>query len=183
MIAFLQGIVAEIDIDSTILDVHGVGYRVAVARPTFEVGETVKLYIYEIIREDKHDLCGFSHKEDLALFEALIGVQGIGQKVAMKILSTGSSEKIIESIAREDVGFFGGISGIGKKTAQKIILELKGVLVSGAPGGMMRDDVTEALEGIGYSKEDIQAVLEHVPAHGGTEVRLKEALKILGAKR
>lgn len=183
MIAYLSGRVVEIASDSAILDVHGVGYRVAIARPVFEVGDEVTLYIYEIIREDKHDLCGFSRKEDLALFEALIGVQGIGQKVAMKILSTGTSEKIIESIAREDVSFFGGISGIGKKTAQKIILELKGVLVSSESTGMMRDDVTEALEGLGYTKEDIQAVLAHVPAHGGTEVRLKEALKILGAKR
>lgn len=183
MIAYLHGTVADFEADAVILEVQGIGYRVAVARPAYELGERVKLFIYEVIREDRHDLCGFSRKEDLALFEALLDVQGVGQKVAMKILSTGPSEKIIAAITSEDLSFFSGISGIGKKTAQKIILELKGVLVSSTTSSVVADDVVEALEGLGYSKEDIQAVLAHVPAQGNTEVRLKEALKLLGMHR
>ncbi len=179
MISFLEGILAEHEADGVILNVGGVGYRLATTRVTTEVGEKVKFYVAEVIREDKYDLYGFETKDERALFYILTNVQGVGPKLGQKILSAATAEALRRHIQSGDVSFFTSISGVGKKTAQKIILDLKGVLVSddaSLPEGS--NDVAEALESLGYRKEDIASVLKHVT--GDTiETKVKSALKML----
>jgi Holliday junction DNA helicase RuvA len=179
MIAFLEGILAEQETDGVILNVNGVGYRLAVARVKAEVGEKVKFYVAEVIREDKYDLYGFETRDDRELFYILTNVQGVGPKLGQKILAAATGEALRRHIQNQDVSFFTSISGVGKKTAQKIILDLKGVLVSDDPAKTEEsNDVAEALESLGYKKEDINAVLKHVT--GNTiEERVKSALKML----
>lgn len=185
MIAFVEGILAEIEGDAVIVNVGGVGYRVAITRTKKEVGEKVKYFVAEIIREDRHDLYGFETKDERELFYILTDVQGVGPKLGQKILSAASADALRRHISQGDVDFFTSISGVGKKTAQKIILDLKGVLVEGTEKGKkieVSDDVTEALESLGYKREDIKGVLPHVV--GATpELRVKSALKLLGKGR
>jgi holliday junction DNA helicase RuvA len=183
MIALLDGVVAARETEAVILSVGGVGYRVFVARQTLEIGEQARLYISEVIREDKHDLYGFLSIDDKELFEILISVQGVGPKLGQKIMSAATSADLRQHIQTSDLGFFTSISGVGKKTAQKIILDLKGVLVNDdSQGALVRDDVTDALETLGYSKDDIQAVLPHVVGET-SEDRVKSALRMLGKGR
>lgn len=180
MIAYLDGTITGLESDGVLLEVGGVGYRVFVARQKSEVGDRIRFWISEIIREDKHDLYGFSDRSDQALFEQFMGVSGVGPKLAQKILAAGSAEDIIRHIHTDDVAFFNAISGVGKKTAQKIILDLKGVLVledkTGA--GSVQSDVSDALESLGYSKADISGIAKDI-AGETTESRVKSALKLL----
>ncbi|NBX48990.1 Holliday junction branch migration protein RuvA [bacterium] len=180
MIAYLTGTVAIKTGDAIVLEVHGVGYRVGISEDVGEIGKTVTLHLSEVIREDRHDLYGFISPDALVLFEALIGVQGVGPKVGMKIMSAGSPDTIRRTILNGDVAFFTGISGVGKKTAQKIILDLKGILVE-VSGPALQDDAADALAGLGYSKEDIAGVLPHVQGESSEE-RIKAALRMLGKK-
>lgn len=180
MIAYLDGTITGLESDGVLLDVNGIGYRVFVARQKCEIGERIRFWISEIIREDKHDLYGFGDRSDQALFEQFMGVSGVGPKLAQKILAAGSAEEIIRHIHTDDVAFFNAISGVGKKTAQKIILDLKGVLVledtTGA--GSVQSDVSDALESLGYSKADISAIAKDIIGET-TESRVKSALKLL----
>ena len=180
MIAYLNGTITGLESDGILLEVNGVGYRIFVARQKSEIGDRVRYWVAEIIREDKHDLYGFSDRSDQALFEQFMGVSGVGPKLAQKILASGSAEEIIRHIHTDDVAFFNAISGVGKKTAQKIILDLKGVLVledkTGA--GLVQSDVADALESLGYSKADISGIAKDI-AGDTTEARVKSALKLL----
>ena len=180
MLAYLSGTIATKTGDSVILDVHGVGYRVGTCEDVGAVGTIVTLHLAEIIREDRHDLYGFLSQDSLVLFDAFTSVQGVGPKLGMKIMSAGSPDTLRRVILSGDFSFFIGISGVGKKTAQKIILDLKGVLVEGS-GVQVQDDAADALESLGYSKDDIAAVLPHVQGTSAEE-RIKSALKMLGRK-
>ncbi len=182
MIAFIEGILAEHEADAVIINVGGLGYRVFTTRVTAEVGERIKLFISEVIREDRHDLFGFKTKEDKELFIMLTDVQGVGPKSGQKILAAASGEALRRHIQAGDLDFFTSISGVGKKTAQKIILDLKGVLVGQDTTALIRDDVTDALENLGYSKDDIIAVLPHVSGVTPAE-RVKSALQMIGKQR
>lgn len=179
MLAYLTGTIASKTADAVVLDVHGVGYRVGISEDVGEVGAMATLHLSEVIREDRHDLYGFTSLDALVLFEALIGVQGVGPKVGMKIMSAGTPDTIRRVILAGDLNFFTGISGVGKKTAQKIILDLKGILVDVGP--VLQDEAADALESLGYAKEDIAAVLPHVEGKTSEE-RIKAALRMLGRK-
>ena len=183
MIAYLEGTIVEYETDAVILNVAGVGYRVFSTRLSALPGETVKLFISEVIREDRHDLYGFVSKEERQLFVLLTNVQGVGPKIGQKILSATSVENLRKYIQAGDISFFTSISGVGKKTAQKIILDLKGVLVADEAGQakVVRDDVTDALENLGYSRDDIAAVIPHVTGETSEE-RVKSALRMIGKK-
>ncbi|MFA6018450.1 MAG: Holliday junction branch migration protein RuvA [Patescibacteria group bacterium] len=180
MIAFLEGIIAGHEADGVLLAIGGIGYRIFCARETGETGEVATFWITEIIREDKHDLYGFLRREDQALFEQLMGVSGVGPKLAQKILSSGSVESLVQRIQAGDIDMLTSIGGVGKKTAQKIILDLKGVLVAVGENGekVPRSDVTDALESLGYSKSDIAEVAQDIIGET-TEARVKSALKLL----
>lgn len=177
MLAFVEGTIVSVDDDTVTVAVGGLGYRLFTPRASGAVGETVRFYVAEVIREDRYDLFGFRSKDELAMFHRLTGIDGVGPKSALKILSAGSIDTLLRNIQAGDVGFLTSIPGVGKKTAQKIVLELKGVLVGDAvtEGG----DVVDALMSLGYSRSDLEPVLGHLSAET-TEEKIKQALQILG---
>lgn len=128
MIDFLRGIMVGLESDFVVLDVHGVGYRVFAANP-FAVkakeSEEITLFIHQHVREDAILLFGFESREEQALFRRLIEVSGIGPRVAIGILSAGRPEEVVSAIYQENVSFLMKLPGIGKKTAQRMILDLK----------------------------------------------------------
>ena len=168
MIAYLSGKIVLSRIGYVILDTGGVGYKVFVSNA--DVGDTdvCELFIHEHIREDSDDLYGFKKYEDLEIFQKLISVNGVGPKVAMTIMTVTGSDKIIGAIISDNISFFQGIPGIGKKVAAKIILELKSKISnlegSGIIGKMGEEnEVVEALISLGYKKQEIGQVLTKMP--------------------
>ncbi|AQR77583.1 Holliday junction branch migration protein RuvA [Paenibacillus larvae] len=128
MIDYLRGQLAVREMDYVVIDVHGVGYQVFCSNPfgiSAREGEEVTLFIHYHVREDAHLLFGFTTREEQTLFRKLIEVSGIGPKVALGILTGGRPDAVIAAIQQENVGFLTKLPGIGKKTAQRIILDLK----------------------------------------------------------
>ncbi len=188
MIAHVSGIVAEKFANSVIVDVHDIGYEVQVPSGDFDralLGEPVKFFTYHHIREQSQELFGFSSLTAKKLFELLITVQGVGPKAALAILSLGESEVVRNAIAGSDSGFIIKASGVGKKTAERVIIDLSDKVglavnvarasgVSVAPAG---DEALEALMALGYSLNDAMMALESVPVDLPTAQRVTLALK------
>lgn len=188
MIAHVSGVVAEKFGSSIIVDVLGVGYEVQVADNDFDriiLNDEVKLYTYHHIREQSQELFGFSSLAAKKLFELLITVQGVGPKAALAILSLGESELVRNAIANSDSGFVSKASGVGKKTAERVVVDLSdkvGLAVnvahaSGAGATPAGDEALEALMALGYSLNDAIAALENVPNDLQTAERVTLALK------
>lgn len=184
MIARLEGKIKEIDTNWLILDVAQVGYKVFVLDETLgkDKGEKLTLYTHLYIRENLQELYGFATLEELKVFEALISVSGVGPKGAIKILSRSSIEKIRSAIEKEDPAQFTAVSGIGKKMASKIIIELKSKLLgselSSIPITKSSEEVFIALEKLGYSQLEIREVLAKLPSElKGSQEKVSWALK------
>jgi Holliday junction DNA helicase RuvA len=188
MIAHVSGVVAEKFLSSVIVDVHDVGYEVQVAAGDYDralLGEPIKFYTYHHIREQAQELYGFSSLAAKKLFELLIGVQGVGPKAALAILSLGESEIVRNAIAGSDSGFIAKASGVGKKTAERVVVDLSdkvglAVSVAHAGGGTVApvgDEALEALMALGYTLNDAMAALEGVPTDLPTAKRVTLALK------
>jgi Holliday junction DNA helicase RuvA len=188
MIAHVSGVVAEKFANSVIVDVHDVGYEVHVATGDFDralLGEPIKFYTYHHIREQSQELFGFSSLAAKKLFELLITVQGVGPKAALAILSLGESELVRNAIARGDSGFVSKASGVGKKIAERVVVDLSdkvGLAVniahsSGVGATPVGDEALEALMALGYSLNDAIAALENVPTTLSTAERVTLALK------
>lgn len=188
MIAHVSGIVAEKFGSSVIVDVHDIGYEVQVAAGDFEtalLGEPVKFYTYHHIREQSQDLYGFSSLAVKKLFELLITVQGVGPKAALAILSVGDGEQVRNAIANGDSGYVAKASGVGKKIAERVVVDLSdkvGLAVTvahstGAVATPAGDEALEALMALGYSLNDAMAALEHVPKTLTTAERVTQALR------
>ncbi len=173
----------EIMGSAVLLEVQGVGYVVRVSVPTLallKVGEQTFLYIHDHIREDAHELFGFLSVADLALFDQLLGISGVGPKVAMTILSIGSADTVRRAIMNGDLATLTSVPGVGKKTAQKIVLELKGQLIEGEQGSSIDKDVIEALESLGYSAQQAREALKQISSEiVETPARVREALRLL----
>lgn len=164
-----------------LLEVGGVGYRVIVSPSLLSdlrPGSDAFLYTHHHVREDAEDLFGFKALSDLELFQHLISISGVGPKVGMTILSIGSADMVRRAIMSGDLTQLTSVPGVGKKTAQKIILELKGQLVDEETSGGVDTDVLDALVGLGYSTAQVKDVLKHVTATDAAE-RVKEALRYL----
>ena len=190
MIAHVSGIVAEKFNSSIIVDVHGVGYEVAVAAGDYEqalLNEPVKFYTYHHIREQSQELFGFTSLAAKKLFELLITVQGVGPKAALAILSLGDSELVRNAIANGDAAFITKAAGVGKRIAERVVVDLTDTV-----GLAIRTDVTttgtsqqlahtdealEALMALGYSLNDATRALEGVPMDLSTADRVTQALK------
>jgi len=188
MIAHVNGVVAEKFGNSVIVDVHGIGYEVQVAAGDFDaalLGEPVKFYTYHHIREQSQDLFGFSSLAAKKLFELLITVQGVGPKAALSILSVGDSEQVRNAIANSDSGFVSKASGVGKKIAERVVVDLSdkvGLAVtvahaSGVAAVSAGDEALEALMALGYSLNDASAALESIPKDLSTAERVTQALR------
>lgn len=187
MIGSLSGTVRHKDLNHILLDVSGVGYKVFVTTDTALdalPGQPLFLWIHTVVREDALNLFGFSDKEHLELFELLITVSGIGPKTALGILNVASPTMLRQAVANEDTSYLTKVSGIGKKNAEKIVLELRDKLVTTADDHS-RDlrsegDAMEALISLGYAERDAREALKKVPKDiADTAERVKSALKNL----
>ena len=199
MIGFLRGRVFENRAEDLLLDVGGVGYRVYAPSPALsrlKVGEEVLLYTYLAVREDALTLYGFQNREDYRAFEMLISVSGIGPKVALGILSSTTSEKLFQAIHGQNISALTKLPGVGKKSAQRLILELKDKTAefapedaegpepeSAPPEDRSRSDTAAALLALGYTQQEISSVLRGARADLSTEEVIKYALKEFAGKR
>lgn len=185
MIGFLRGKVLTNNKQSLILDVSGVGYLVYLTLPllvSIKPKEELSLHIHTHVREDQITLYGFKDELDLFLFEKLIGVSGIGPKSALAMLSVHSPSSIASAVEREDVPALSHTPGVGKKTAEKIIIELRGKLshLAGAKETDATFEVRLALETLGYSSKEIHDTLKKLKPEGkNTSTLIKEALSQL----
>ena len=191
MIATLSGVISEKLTDRVVVDVQGVGYGVFVAAEDhgrLVSGEPAKLYIYEHVREQAHDLFGFLARDTQTLFEQLLEVNGVGPKMALNVLSVGSSTEVRAAIAGGDVKFIQQASGVGKKVAERVVVELKDkVGLAGvdlettgllqATDTLMKDEAVEALVALGYTAADAAQALQKVDPDLPAEERIKLALK------
>ena len=190
MIAHVFGKVAEKFNGSLVIDVHGVGYEVSVATNDFDaviLDQEVKFYTYHHVREQSEELFGFSSLAAKKLFEMLITVQGVGPKAALAILSLGDAEQVRNAIANADSGFVQKASGVGKKTAERVVVDLSDKV--GLPTHYGRteaplqtelntsDEALEALMALGYTLADATKALENVDVNLPTAQRVTEALK------
>ena len=198
MIGSLRGQVLERHGDGQcLLEVGGVGYLVTVTPRTLaelEPTSQVFLHVHHHIREDAQTLFGFLHREERLTFEILIATHGIGPSMAMAILGTHSPSALVDIVASADLASLTLVPGVGKKTAERLLVELKSRLnipvldlvgaTAGVGGGSSPlGDVREALTGLGYGPEEIREVLRELPAGGDASALLRDALKALGAKR
>lgn len=190
MIAALTGTVLTIQLLHIIVEVGGIGYKVAVQKPTtFKLGASVALHTHLAVRENALDLYGFLSRDDLAMFELLITVPKIGPKSAMQILSQADTTLLTTSIVRNDPAHLTKMSGISKKTAEKIVSALQskfeGMSEETSGIGVQKEDtdIVDALIALGYTQKDARDALMLVPAElEGTTARIKAALKVLGGQ-
>lgn len=190
MIAHIKGKIIDKSEKFLVLEANGLGYLVFSPTSTIlnspKVGEEISLWTYLAVRETALDLYGFETRDEKSFFELLIGVSGIGPKNALSILSLAPIEILKKAIGSGDTTYMTKVSGIGKKTAEKIVVELRDKLASlghsDADGSLRVDaDVLEALQSLGYSQHEIRNAIKEVsPETTGTNEKIKEALKILG---
>ncbi len=188
MIGQLTGIVARRDQKSVILDVSGVGYKLWVSLETLKgikADDKLTLQTYLAVRENALDLYGFANARELQFFELLLSVSGIGPKSALAILSLAPPEVLEKAIVSGDSAYLTKVSGVGKKSAEKIVLELKDKLgaLEGYGNGELQTEAeaVEALQALGYSLAEARQALKNLPADiTDTGERVKHALKYLG---
>lgn len=191
MIAHLSGTIAEkFGAGSIVLDVHGVGYEVSVSAGDFEavaLSQDAKFYTYHHVREQAEELFGFSSLAAKKLFEMLITVQGVGPKAALAILSLGDAEQVRNAIANADSAFVQKAAGVGKKTAERVVVDLSDKVGLPTQYGRVEtivqtelntsDEALEALMALGYTLADATKALENIDANLPTAQRVTMALK------
>ncbi len=190
MIATLSGIVGEKLPEQLVLDVSGVGYGLQVTAEDFgrlASGEQAKVYVYEHIREQSHDLFGFLQLDTKKLFEQLLGVKNVGPKVALAVLDIGTAPAVRGAIAAGDVKLLQSAKGVGKRAAEQIVVELRDKVglassdtaegIVGRPGINTQDEAVEALMSLGYSPQDATTALKDIDQALPVEERIKQALK------
>jgi Holliday junction DNA helicase RuvA len=194
MIAFLTGRLAAKTTTHALIEVGGVGFKLAMSTPSLaslpSEGDEVTVFTYLHVREDELSLFGFEADDERALFERLITVSGVGPKVALAVLSALSPDTLKRALAAEDVVLLSSVPGIGKKTAQRLIIELKDKLdlpdlapSGGGPEPVAAAAARDALLSMGFSPGEASAALVGAPADASAEQLLKLALKSLGGGR
>ncbi|GHA11903.1 Holliday junction ATP-dependent DNA helicase RuvA [Arenicella chitinivorans] len=194
MIAWLQGQLIEKQAPEVVLNVQGVGYELEAPMSTFydlpDVGETVTLFVHMVVREDAQLLFGFSKRQQREMFRSLIKVNGVGPKVALAVLSTLSAQELVLAMANDDVTQLCKVPGIGKKTAQRLLVEMKDRLAkefgdisvsgdTGAPATSQRHDAIAALVSLGYKNTDASRVVKALPDDLSSEEYIRRALRDL----
>src|SRR3990167_4269639 len=178
-----------------IVETAGVGYKINVSPDTLarlaprknsgqNETENVSFWIHTHVREDALDLYGFLDRKELEFFEMLIGVSGIGPRSALAILGITSTDTLRKAIGTNDTNYLTKISGIGKKTAEKIIIELRDKIGEEKEGSSLQGelDALEALKSLGYSQNEAREALKKVSPESNTNAKIREALRILGGK-
>jgi Holliday junction DNA helicase RuvA len=167
-----------------VVETGGVGYKVNVSSDTISKSSSeIFLWIYTHVREDSLDLYGFPEQKELAFFEMLLSVSGIGPRSALAILGIASIDTLERAIGSGDTAYLTKISGIGKKTAERIVIDLRDKMGKGVEGGTSLQgelDALEALKSLGYSQNEAREALKKVSPESNTNAKIKEALKILG---
>jgi holliday junction DNA helicase RuvA len=171
-----------------IVETGGVGYKINVSpdvlSKTKKTGDETFLFIHTHVREDTLDLYGFINTEELEFFEMLLNVSGIGPRSALAILSIASIETLRKAIGTGDTSYLTKISGIGRKTAEKIVIELRDKIGEEQSGSSLQEelDALVALKSLGYSQNEAREALKKVSVETDTNTKIREALKILGGK-
>jgi len=192
MISFLRGKVLNKGRGFIIIEVNNIGYKIFVSQTVYtelEIGQEIEFYIHQYVRQDSLDLYGFKSLEELELFELLLSITGIGPRSALSVLTIASVENIKESIIRGDSSLLTKVSGIGRKTAERVILELREKIsdqelaIRNRTSGtrMVRGDEIDALMALGYSLQQARDALRQVDESiNDSGERIREALKKLG---
>ncbi len=194
MIGSLRGTILERDLTGAVLiEVAGVGYVVHVthrALAELEPSTAAFLYTHHHIREDSQQLFGFLSRDERITFQTLIATHGVGPALAIAIIATHPPTALVDIVARGDIGALTLVPGVGKKTAERLLIELKSrlsipVLDGGGPSGSgsVVSDVREALAGLGYGEAEIRDALRELPSAGDAASLLRDALSLLGARR
>ncbi len=193
MISHIQGKLIEKTPTEVVIECNGVGYEIHISLHTYSQipdSENVKLYTYLQVKEDAHSLFGFAEKKERELFKLLISVSGIGASTARTMLSSLNPEQIIQAIAANDVGTVQSIKGIGLKTAQRVILDIKDKVlkiyaieeISGSSYNTNKEEALSALEVLGYIRKNAEKVVEKIIVNSPAatvEELIKQALKVL----
>lgn len=189
MISHLKGIIIHKDLRFVVVSANGVGYKVSITSDTLSkigtLGKEASFWTYLAVRENALDLYGFTSQEELSFFELLITISGIGPKTALGILNAATIDTLKNAITSGDTSHLTKVSGIGKKNADKIVLELKDKIgsIEGTSASHLHheSDVLEALTSLGYSQSAVRDALKKIPKDvTDTSARVKAALKILG---
>lgn len=185
MLAYLNGSVQLVQPEKkyVIVVIQHVGYKVYVPSSilaNLTTGTVLELYVHQVIREDANDLYGFKTPAELSMFETLLGVSGVGPKVGLAMLSELSVDAIQQALASGDRTLLTQVSGVGKKLAERLILELKGVVADLPVTNGNSATVAEALQQFGYSQSEIRQALQQIDATASMEQQLKQALALLG---
>ena len=183
MYSYIIGKVTEVMSNAIVLENNGIGYLINTPNPfSFEEGNDYKVYLYQQIKEDEHSLFGFKTNEEKELFLKLINVKGLGPKMALPIIATGSISGISDAINRENILYLKKFPKIGEKLAKQMILDLKGKLDDFSNGEEPIKDTSEelkdALLGLGYKEKEIKSVILKVDSSLSIEEQIKEALKL-----
>lgn len=182
MFSYITGMVVEINPKNVVLDHQGIGYLIITPNPyLYHLNQTEKIYIHHYVREDQETLFGFESKDARNLFIDLITVSGIGPKSALSILASGRPDDIIFAIDQQDIKFLTKFPGIGPKSAQQIILDLRGKLDKKVLSILdeSSNEVKEALMALGYSQTELKRVLSKLDTTLSTEKMIKQALLLL----
>lgn len=180
MLDFIEGVINSVEASYIVIYTNGIGFRVYTPNPyVFKEEESVKVYLYNLVKEDEYSLYGFKTKEERELFLKLINVKGLGPKIALPILAGGTTEGIKDAIERENVLYLEKFPKVGEKLARQIILDLKGKLVSKEETVSVNNELIEVLLSLGYKKPDINKVIKDVDSSLPIENQIKEALKLL----
>lgn len=180
--AYIKGFVKEIESNYIVLDNHGIGYQIYTGNPySFVIDEEITVYLYQHVREDEITLYGFKTLDEKKLFLKLIEVKGLGCKMALPMLATGSIDGIVDAIERENILYLKKFPKIGDKVARQIILDLKGKLVINQETAVTcdMDELVDVLKGLGYKQPDIKRILPQINHSHELEDQIKEALRLL----
>ncbi|HZB84006.1 MAG TPA: Holliday junction branch migration protein RuvA [Rubrobacteraceae bacterium] len=194
MINRLRGQLVEKDMEGVVIDVAGVGYRASASASTLRalppIGEECVLHTRMVVREDAMLLFGFADRGERAAFDSLMAVSKVGPKLALAILSALSPQEIAESVGRGDVVKLASVPGLGRKTAERLVLELRGKNLAAFDPGILGGNVggpyveaREALAALGYSIEEAEKALKDVPPQDSAQRYVKEALRRIGGRR
>lgn len=179
MLDFINGIIASISPSYVVIENNGIGFKVFTPNPySFKEGDNCKVFLYNLVKEDEYSLYGFKTIEERELFLKLIGVKGLGPKIAIGLLASSNINGIIDAIDRGNILYLTKFPKVGDKLARQIILDLKGKLVTHEEV-KVNNELSEALESLGYKKSDINRIIKNVDSSLEIEMQIKEALKLL----
>ena len=184
MYGYIRGIVTEIDSSHIILENNGIGYLIYVPNPySYKLNQEYTVFIYTCVREEEYTLYGFKDREQKELFLKLINVKGLGPKMALPIIATGTIDAIADAIENENLNYLKKFPKIGDKVAKQMVLDLKGKLNAINTGIFAKEDYSnelmDVLLGLGYKQADVKKVITKVNNEASLEEQVKEALRLM----